>query len=412
MILDLHRQGLSVSAIARRTGFDRKTIRKHIGQGLEAPVYGPRPPRLPQLAPCADHLRQRVAAFPELSGRRLYRELRDRGFTGGYTTVTDFLRQLRPAIPPVFERRFETPPGQQAQVDFAHFQVTFTDAPSQPRVVWLFSLVLGHSCWLWSHFVAHQDLHTLLRCHAAAFAAMGGVPAEILYNRMRAVITGQDADGGVVHNRTLLEFARHYSFLPQPCRPYRAKTKGKVERPFRYIREDFFLGGSFRNLDGLNVQFEQWRCGIANARQHATTGRVVAEHFAAEQPHLGPLPAGPFRAMLRLDRRITRDGMVSVGGNLHSVPDCTRKRLVEVHSLADEVQIYEAGRLIAAYPVLEGRGRRRIAGGHRSLPPPDDSATPRLPPPIPLRPGEVVPHRPLEFYAAVAQRLATQGGTP
>jgi transposase len=119
MILDLHRQGLSVSAIARRTGFDRKTIRKHIERGLEAPVYGPRPPRLPRLAPDADYLRQRVAAFPELSGRRLYRELRDRGFTGGYATVTDFLRGIRPKAPPIFEQRFETPPGQQAQVDFA-----------------------------------------------------------------------------------------------------------------------------------------------------------------------------------------------------------------------------------------------------------------------------------------------------
>jgi transposase len=171
-----------------------------------------------------------VAAFPELSGRRLHRELRDRGFTGGYTTVTDFLRQVRPAIQPIFERRFETPPGQQAQVDFAHFQVTFTDAPSQFRVVWLFSLVLGHSRWLWGRFVAHQDLHTLLRCHAAAFVALGGVPAEILYDRTRAVVSGQDADGGVVHNKTLLEFARHFGFLPKPCRPYRAKTTDEIEQ--------------------------------------------------------------------------------------------------------------------------------------------------------------------------------------
>jgi hypothetical protein len=290
--------------------------------------------------------------------------------------------------------------------------VTFTDEPSQPRVVWLFSLVLGHSRWLWGRFVAHQDLHTLLRCHTAAFEAMGGVPAEILYDRMRAVVTGEDAEGGVVHNKTLLEFARHYGFLPKPCRPYRAKTKGKVERPFRYIREDFFLAGSFRNLDDRNAQFEHWRCGIANARQHATTGQVVTEHFAAEQPKLLALPAGPFRAVLRLDRRVTREGMVSVGGNLYSVPDCTRKRVVEVHTLADEVRIHEDGRLVAVHPVLEGRGQRRIAAGHRSLPPPANSATPRQAPPVPVRPGEVVQRRPLEFYAAVASRMASSGRAP
>src|SRR5213075_2357263 len=99
-------------------------------------------------------------------------------------------------------------------------------------------------------------------------------------------------------NRTLLEFARHYGYLPKACKAYRAKTKGKVERPFRYVREDFFLGRSFRNLDDLNTQLRHWLDTVANPRRHATTttGRVVAEHFAAEKPHLQALPAGPFNA--------------------------------------------------------------------------------------------------------------------
>ncbi len=116
-----------------------------------------------------------------------------------------------------------------------------------------------------------------------------------------------------------------------------------MERPFRYIREDFFLGRSFRNRDDLNVQFRQWLDQVANARVHATTHRVVSEHFAEEQPRLQPLPAGPFQAVLRLERRITKDGMVSVDGNLYSVPDTTRRRPVEVHSTANEVRILEQG---------------------------------------------------------------------
>jgi transposase len=88
------------------------------------------------------------------------------------------------------------------------------------RIVWLFSLVLGHSRMLWARFVVHQDLLTVLRCHVAAFEALGGVPAEILYDRMRTAVTDEDTQG-IAYNRTLLELARHYAFLPKACRPYR-----------------------------------------------------------------------------------------------------------------------------------------------------------------------------------------------
>lgn len=404
MILDLHRQGVSVSAIARRVGLDRKTVRRYIARGLEPPVYGPRRPQTTVLQPFERYLRERIAAFPQLTGRRLHRELRELGYTGGYTTVTDFLREVRPAAAPAFEHRFETPPGRQAQVDFAYFQTVFTDEPGVIRVIWLFSMVLGHSRMMWARFVAHQNLQTVLRCHIAAFEALGGAPSEILYDRMKTVVIGEDDEGGITYNRTLLECARHYGFLPKACRPYRAKTKGKVERPFRYVREDFFLARSFRNLEDLNAQFQQWLDEVANARVHATTQRVVAEHFAAEQPSLKPLPAGRFHAVLHLDRRVTHEGMVSVGGNLYSVPDCTRKRAVEVHTLADEIRIFEAGRLIASHPALDGRGQRRLAVGHRLQRSPGNSTGSRNT--SAGRPGEIVACRPLAFYDAVGKRLA------
>ena len=129
MILDLHRQGLSISAIARRTGRDPKTIRKYIARGLEPPAYGPRQGGRPgKLAPYLDYLRERITAFPDLSAVRLTREIRERGYQGAYTAVKRFLATTRPADQPKpFEVRFETPPGQQAQVDFARFVTTFTD---------------------------------------------------------------------------------------------------------------------------------------------------------------------------------------------------------------------------------------------------------------------------------------------
>jgi transposase len=409
MILELHRQGLSVAAIARRTGRDPKTIRKYIARGLEPPTYGPRrPPQPSKLAPFESYLRERVAAFPDLTAVRLLREVRERGYEGAYTAVKRFLRGVRPSQPPPFELRFETPPGQQAQVDFARFTLTFADEPSAVRIVWLFSMVLGHSRHLWARFVMHQDLQTVLRCHMAAFSALGGVPGEILYDRMKTAVIGEGEEGHIVYNRALVELARHYDFLPRACRPYRAKTKGKVERPFRYIREDFFLARSFRNLDDLNGQLADWLDTVANVRLHGTTQRVVAEAFAEEKPALKPLPALPFRAVLKLERRVTHEGMVSVGGNLYSVPDRTR-RVVEVHQLADEIQIYDAGRLVAVHPVLEGRRRSLIAPGHRRLALPRVERVRREAPTTIGRAGEVVARRPLEVYAAVGRRLAEGG---
>jgi len=410
MILDLHRQGLSVSAIARQLECDRKTVRKYIERGLDPPAYGPRQPRSTVITRFEPYLRERIAAFPELTGSRLLREIKELGYSGGYTAVKDFLRTIRPRALQAFERRFETPAGKQAQVDFAFFRTVFTDEPGAERIVWLFSLVLGHSRMMWGRFVAHQDLQTVLRCHIAAFEALGGAPAEILYDRMKTAVLGEVDDQGIAYNRKLLDLAAHYRFLPKACRPYRAKTKGKVERPFRYVREDFFLGRAFRNLDDLNAQFRHWLDTIANPRRHATTGRIVLEHFAEEKPYLKALPALPFNLVLTLDRRVTREGMVSVGGNLYSVPDCTRRRVVEVHTLANEIRILEDDKLIAVHPVLEGRGKRRIAGGHRTAPPPANSSTVRETPPPTAPVGAVIAPRSLAFYDAVARRLAGEGG--
>ncbi len=137
MILDLHRQGAGVSAIARRTGLDRKTVRKVISSGLEPPAYGPRQAKVTQLQPFEQYLRERLGAVPELTGRRLHRELAAVGYRGGYTALTDLLREIRPVAALPFEVRFETPPGRQAQVDFAHFRtVGSVKNLGQPACPW------------------------------------------------------------------------------------------------------------------------------------------------------------------------------------------------------------------------------------------------------------------------------------
>ena len=411
MIHQLREEGLSISAIARRAGLDRKTVRKHLKAGLKGPSYGPRAPRAQLLDPYREYLRERVAAHPGLRATRLLREIRALGYPGGYSQLTAYLRTVRPPAQAGFEHRFETAPGEQAQVDFAQFKTVFADQPDRVRVAWLFSLVLGHSRFLTGRFVFGQNLASVLRCHMRAFEDLGGVPRRILYDRMKTVVLGETEDREVIYHPKLLELAAHYGFAPRACAAYRAKTKGKVERPFRYIREDFFLARSFRNIDDLNGQFANWLGTVANARRHGTTRRVVREAHAGEREHLGALPAVPFNAVLNLQRRVSHDGMVSVDGNLYSVPDTTRRRVVEVQTLADEVRIYEGSRLLAAHPALEGRGQSRLAPGHRRWPPPGARGKRTrdlvlLPPP-----GQTVARRDLRVYDRIGEALAG-GGAP
>ena len=405
MILELHQQGLSVSAIAERTGHDRKTVRKVIGRGLVVPTYAARTPRPTLLGPYETYLRERVAAWPELSGVRLLREVRERGYAGGVTQLNDFLRAVRPPGVAPFEVRFETPAGRQAQVDFAHFMVEFTEQPGVQHRVWLFAMVLGHSRYLWGQYVLHQALGTVLRCHMLAFEHFGGTPHEILYDRMKTAVLGEAGDDtGIVYNAKLIGLGAHYGFKPRACKAYRAKTKGKIERPFRYVRANFFLARSFANLENLNRQLRVWLDTVANARLHGSTGRIVVEHFKAERTSLEPLPGGRFDAVLRTERRVSHEGMVSVGGNLYSVPDGTVKRVLEVETTADCVRIHDGQRLVAVHALLHGRRQRSLLPGHRQ--PRRSGTAPEVEKASPIQPpGHSVARRGLEIYAAVAERL-------
>ena len=299
-----------------------------------------------------------------------------------------------------FERRFETEPGEQARIDFAEFTVAFRDEPDVRRKVWFFSCVPGHSRFLWGQFCANQQQDTVLRCHIAAFESCGGACRFMLCDRMKTAVLGEDASGVVQFNPALVALLDHYGVQPQACKPCRAKTKGKVERPFRYIRQDFFPGRTFKNLADLNARFYQWCDQQANARVHATTNRIVKEAFEEERPSLLPLPTLPWHAVLSVERRITRDGMISFNGNLYSVPRTDHRRPVEIQSHPQEIRICEKGKLIASHPVLEGKNQRRVDPCHRK-----QSLSSRALQKRQALQGRVS-QRSLSFYEAAGQRMA------
>ena len=238
VIHKLHSLGYTITQIARELGLDRKTVRSHLGQ-KHPPRYhcGTRPSKL---GPYRTWIRTRLAAAPLTAKRRL-RELRPLGYTGSYTILKSFVAQIRPKPPVPVLVRFETPPGDQGQADFARFVVTWA-ATGVTQAVWLFLVTLGYSRLLTGTWNLQGDLVAVLQGHAAAFTALSGVPRRMLYDRMKTVVTDQDAQGRPVFHPALLALAPHYGFTPEACRPHRAQTKGKIERPVSYIREDFWLG--------------------------------------------------------------------------------------------------------------------------------------------------------------------------
>ena len=220
------RQGLSISQISVLTGYSRPTIRKYLEQ-VQTPGYGPRKPRPTLLAPYLPFLEERLAAGV-WNAVVLLRELKARGYPGGYTAVKDFLRPKRREAQTVAVRRFETPPGRQAQVDWGDLgEIVHEDGTRQK--LYAFVMTLGHSRAMFCDIATDQKLPNFVRMHEAAFEALGGIPEEILYDNTKTVVLnllteGVDTRGEVRLNPAFADFARYWGFTPRLCRPYRPQS--------------------------------------------------------------------------------------------------------------------------------------------------------------------------------------------
>jgi len=294
-------QGLKKTELAEKLGISRRTIHHWIATGQldreldeEAVRYTARPPVAKKLDRYRGIIEERLAQFPKLTATRLFEEIRAAGYTGSYSQLKTHVRGVRPRPEPEPLVRFETAPAHQAQVDFASFTL-----PWGRRYALL--VVLGYSRLLWLHFYPRQTMEILFRGIEAAFAAFGGVPRELLFDQLSAVITDDERDegGSLIENAEFLRFAHHWDFKVRACRPYRAKTKGKVERPIRYVRESFFYGRTFVNDADLNTQAERWLAHTANVRCHRTILERPVDRFTRDElAALQPLAARPYRSLV------------------------------------------------------------------------------------------------------------------
>jgi transposase len=292
----LAKHGAGIRELARATGRSRNTVRRYPREGEAAARRKPAAKRAEKLDPFKTYIvdRVRAAAPDRIPATVLFREVCARGYGGGETRVKQFVRGLLPALAPEPVVRFETDPGHQMQADWA----TVGRGPDKLKV---FIATLGWSRAAYVAFCEDERVETLIGCHEDAFLAFGGVAREVLYDNMKTVVLERNTYGHGVHrfHPGFLDYARHAGFLPRLCRPYRAQTKGKVERFIGYLKRSFWVpfvasmrqSGLRPDRDAANAAVARWLREVANARVHATTREVPAERLAIETPLLQELPA-------------------------------------------------------------------------------------------------------------------------
>lgn len=287
----LHRQGRGVRQIARDLGISRNTVRAVL-RGEHGAHYGPREPRPTKLDPYKPYLHDRLeqAGKIELHATVLLREIRTHGYDGGITQLKEYLRAIRPGIDAEPVIRFETEPGKQLQIDF----VVFRRGESPLRA---FTAELGYSRYACVEFTDNERTETLAACLERALRFFDGVPEQVLCDNPKTVVIERNAYGEGRHryNPYLLEVARHYGLALRLCSPYRAQTKGKVERFHRYLRGSFFnplQAGQSELVDVVQANHAvlPWLREVANVRVHATLKERPLDRFLLERPALRPLP--------------------------------------------------------------------------------------------------------------------------
>lgn len=290
----LHAHGWSISQLAREFGLNWRTVKREVTS--DGPRRYPERVKPTALTPAQRaHVERRLAVCPTIRGTDLHHELhRDYGYTGSYPSFARHLVSLRPSAVREPELRFETDPGVQVQADWAHFG----SLPVDGVLVEVYGLVavLGYSRAPAIRFATDRTRQTTLSCLVHCLDDLGGVPSEILTDRDPAFCIGATSDGRAILASEWVDLCEVLGTVPRACRPYRAKTKGKVERMVRETKESLvpWLSGQILPAHPTLADYDQmartWIEEIVLPRRHRTTKQVIADAWSQERPLLAPLP--------------------------------------------------------------------------------------------------------------------------
>ncbi|HVP47035.1 MAG TPA: IS21 family transposase [Bryobacteraceae bacterium] len=347
-----------VGTIARELGVHPDAVRHAIETQRLGGAY---PVRASVVDPYLAFLRETLDQHPRLRATRIYQMARDRGYAGGVGQLRRAVARLRPQIREPF-LRLQTFPGEQAQVDWAHFgQVQVGRAR---RALSCFVMTLSFSRALYLEFFFDQTMENFLRGHVRAFQMWGGQPRVILYDNLKSAVL-ERRGGQILFNPRLIDLTAHYHFTAQPCQVRAGNQKGRVERAIRYVRDSFWAGRSFTTLLECNRQAWVWRDQVAHQRRWpGQDGRTVEEVFRDEQPRLLPLPLHPFPTD-RIEAVCSRKTIyVRFDLNDYSIPPEAVGRPLTLVASDSSVRILDGAVELATHPRSYDRQQQVLEPAH------------------------------------------------
>src|SRR5271168_280670 len=349
-----HVEKWRVGTIARQLRVHPETVARVLAQaGL--PRIGP-PRRALKTDPYLPFIREMLAKFPTLTASRLHVMVCERGYRGGESRFRAVIACHRPRPAAEAYLRLRTLPGEQAQCDWGHFGHLVIGRARRPLMA--FVLVLSFSRQIFLRFFLDARMENFLRGHLDAFAAWNGVPRVILYDNLRSAVLERHGDA-IRFNPALLDFAGHYRYEPRPVAVARGNEKGRVERAVRYVRDGFFAGRQFADVDDLNLQADDWcSCAAADRRCPDQDTITVRQAFAAETPHLLKLPDNPYPVVEQVAVAVGKTPYVRFDKNDYSVPHSHVRRSLTVLADPDRVRIVDGQQILASHPRSYDKGDR------------------------------------------------------
>ena len=335
----------------------------------------------------------------------MHRVLRLLGYDGGYSMLKSCVSPRRRRRQPDATMRFETAPGQQAQVDWG--SLAYLDQDGRKHRIWVFVMTMGWSRACYVELVRRADTAAFIECHINAFEYLGGVPRRCLYDNAKVVALGRGEEKQPIWNRRMLDFALRMDFEIRLCQPYRAQTKGKVQSWVKYVKGNMWPSMRFTDDADLNRLALEWCDSVANRRIHGTTHRVPWGMLMEERPCLGKLPGrGALAPYLREGRKVARDGFVSWDGSRYGVHWRWAGCVVQVGQRQGTVEVWAGDERIAVHPRAQKLGQRFILPGQWSGLPMGDNRPRRETMAVQILAGEAE-RRSLDVY-----ELAAVGGAP